>query len=185
MRLRRWSNSSGGGSGTLAGTTTTLTASPTSVSSGASVTFTAKVALPRAAEPPSMDLLGAIPSKKAAHQFFSARATLQEIREARIACRAFWGNRTVSGFPRRKPHIIALSQYHAAGSPGRRKPFSWFSPKENHTSRLLLGHSNCETALMGTLTQTLTSGDLFSTLACVRKNRRGVEVRQRLTLLLE
>ena len=76
--------------GTLAGTTTTLTASPTSVSSGASVTFTAKVALPRAAEPPSMDLLGAIPSKKAAHQFFSARATLQEIREARISCGAWW-----------------------------------------------------------------------------------------------
>src|ERR1700733_13890879 len=32
---------------------------------------------------------------------------------------------------------------------GKRSSFSWFSPKENHTSRSLSGHSNCETALMG------------------------------------
>jgi hypothetical protein len=31
----------------------------------------------------------------------------------------------------------------------KRRPFSWFSSKENHTSRSLSGHSNCETALTG------------------------------------
>ncbi len=30
---------------------------------------------------------------------------------------------------------------------GERQAFSWFSPKENHTSRSLSDHSNCETAL--------------------------------------
>src|SRR5271168_2372276 len=30
---------------------------------------------------------------------------------------------------------------------GERQAFSWFSPKENHSSRSLSGHSNCETAL--------------------------------------
>jgi hypothetical protein len=32
----------------------------------------------------------------------------------------------------------------------RPKPrtFSWFSPKENHSSRFLSGHGNCETALV-------------------------------------
>jgi hypothetical protein len=35
-----------------------------------------------------------------------------------------------------------------AGNPGKHSAFSWFSPKENHTSRSLPGHSNCETALV-------------------------------------
>src|SRR6202167_3990134 len=30
----------------------------------------------------------------------------------------------------------------------KRQAFSWFSPKENHTSRSLSGHSNCETVLI-------------------------------------
>ncbi len=30
----------------------------------------------------------------------------------------------------------------------KRLAFSWFSPKENHTSRSLSAHSNCETALV-------------------------------------
>src|SRR5271154_4605787 len=31
---------------------------------------------------------------------------------------------------------------------GERQAFSWFSPKENHSTRSLSDHSNCETALI-------------------------------------
>jgi hypothetical protein len=33
----------------------------------------------------------------------------------------------------------------------KRQAFSWFSPKENHSSRSLSDHSNCETALKALL----------------------------------
>ena len=67
----------------------------------------------------------------------------------RISCRSCWNCRTACDFPRRKSHIIVLGQCRAAGNPGKRRVFSWFSPKENHTSRPLSGHSNCETGTRG------------------------------------
>jgi hypothetical protein len=41
-----------------------------------------------------------------------------------------------------------LERFHSGCRP-KRKTFSWFSPKENHTSRSLYGHGNCETTLAG------------------------------------
>ncbi len=44
-----------------------------------------------------------------------------------------------------------LKQLRDWGRP-KRQAFSWFSPKENYTSRSLSGNSNCETALGGDVT---------------------------------
>jgi hypothetical protein len=47
---------------------------------------------------------------------------------------------------RRRPGFRRLGRFRNWCRP-KRRPFSWFSSKENHTSRSLSGHSNCETAL--------------------------------------
>jgi hypothetical protein len=61
-----------------------------------------------------------------------------------------------------------LKQFRNWGGP-KRQAFSWFSPKENHTSRSQSGHSNCESAQGAGLSCVSFSVDA----ACVPESLRG------------
>ena len=48
---------------------------------------------------------------------------------------------TAKAISQLESHIIVLGQCCAAGNPGERSTFSWFSSTKNHTSRSLSDHS--------------------------------------------